>query len=85
MKKLQMDIGFMRGPGNLTDVVERNKAKAKTRVIKSCQGFTCHLPIINAKTRYIWVFLLKSKHLLITLVDTLLANHGCHDNMSRTI
>ena len=84
MQKLQMDIGFMRGPSNLTDVVER-KAKAKTRVIKSRQGFTCYLLIIDAKTRYIWVFLLKSKHPPIALVDTFLANHGRHNNTIRTI
>ena len=76
---------FMRGSSNLTDVVEK-RAKAKTRVIKSQQGFTCYLLIIDAKTRYIWAFLLKSKHSpSIALVDTFLANHGRHDNVIRTI
>ena len=78
-QRLQMDLGFMRGPSNLQEVVER-EAKPKMRIIISRQGFTSYLLIIDAKTRYIWVFLLRSKHAPVKLIDRFLATHGRHDN-----
>jgi hypothetical protein len=47
-----MDLGFRRGPKNLQEVLQGT-------VLKSHDGFSSYLLIIDAATRYIWVFLLK--------------------------
>jgi hypothetical protein len=69
-----MDLGFIRGPKNLQDVLQ-DKAVPKETVIKSHDGFSSYLLIIDAATRYIWVFLLKSKDPPIATIDQFLTRH----------
>jgi len=77
-QKFQMDYGFFRGPQNLPDVVDRT-AHPEGRVLVSRQGYTCYLLVICAKTRYVWIFLCKTRHPPIELVDKFLRIHGRHD------
>ncbi len=63
-----MDLGFIRGPKNLQDVLQ-DGAVPKETVLKSHDGFSSYLLIIDAATRYIWVFLLKSKDPPIAIID----------------
>jgi hypothetical protein len=70
-----MDLGFIRGPKNLQDVLQ-DGAVPKETVLKSHDGFSSYLLIIDAATRYIWVFLLKSKDPPIAIIDQFLTKHG---------
>ena len=55
-----MDIGFFRGPANLQAVLERTE-EAQPKLIESRQGYVCYLLIVDAKSRYVWAFPMKSK------------------------
>jgi hypothetical protein len=70
-----MDLGFIHGPKNLQDVLQ-DGAVPKERVLKSHNGFSSYLLIIDAATRHIWVFLLKSKDPPIAIIGQFLTNHG---------
>ena len=70
-----MDLGFIRGPKNLQEVLHNGAAPQET-IIKSHDGFSSYLLIIDAATRYIWVFLLKSKDPPIAIIDQFLNKHG---------
>ena len=74
----QMDIGFIRGPMNLEEVLARTEDLA-TKVIASRQGYVCYLLIVGRKTRYMWPFPLKSKSVPPDLIKTFLTTHG-HPN-----
>ena len=82
----QMDIGFIRGPENLENVLTCTK-DADTKVIESRNGYVCYLLIVDRKTRYMWPFPLKSKSVPPDLLRTFLTTHGhptCPNNRIRT-
>jgi hypothetical protein len=70
-----MDLGFIQGPNNLKEVLQEG-AVPKDTVLKSHDGFSSYLLIIDAATCYIWVFLLKSKDPPITIIGQFLTKHG---------
>ena len=70
-----MDIGFIRGPANLAAVVAR-EADTEMKVIESRQGYTCYLLIVDSKSRYTWIFPLKTKLVPQALLRNFLTNHG---------
>ena len=79
-----MDIGFIRGPSNLVAVLARTE-DAAPKVIESRQGYVCYLLIIDNKSRYVWVFPMKSKSVPLTLLKTFLTIHGNHNSINRRI
>jgi hypothetical protein len=82
----QMDIGFIRGPLNLDNVLARTE-DADTKIIESRNGFVCYLLIVDRKTRYMRPFPLKSKSVPLELLWTFLTIHGhptCHNKCIRT-
>ena len=70
-----MDFGFVSGPDNVQDVFYHG-ATPKTTVVTSRNGHTAYLLIIDAATRYLWVFPVKTKQPPIDLLDTFLTRHG---------
>jgi hypothetical protein len=70
-----MDLGFIRGPKSLQEVLQ-DGAVPKDTVLKNHDGFSSYLLIIDAATRYIWVFLLKSEDPPIAIIDQFLTKHG---------
>jgi transposase InsO family protein len=70
-----MDIGFIRGPKNLKEVIN-NGATPKETIIASHDGYTCYLLIIDSATRYVWTFLLKERSPPISLLKQFLTKHG---------
>jgi hypothetical protein len=55
-----MDFGFIRGPDNLTDMASSGATQGK-HVVEGRRGKECYLLIIDAASREIWTFPLKSK------------------------
>ena len=80
-----IDLGFFRGPSNLTDVVRDGANPSSTTIVKSIEGNTTYLSIVDAATRYLWVFPLKSKQPPIELVDKFLSRYGSKHHSQRTI
>jgi hypothetical protein len=72
---LHMDLGFICGPSNLEEVVKNGATPTKT-IVKSHDGYEAYLLIIHAATQYIWIFLLKGKHLPIATIAQFLQKHG---------
>ena len=70
-----MDFGFISGPGNLEDMINKGM-KATPNLVTDRHGNTAFLLIICAATRYIWVFPVKSKHQPLTIIDKFLKKHG---------
>ena len=75
-QQFHMDLGFIRGPANLQAVLVDREEEAQPKIIHSRQGFTCYLLIIDRKSRYMWVFPLRSRSVLMDLMDAFLAMHG---------
>jgi hypothetical protein len=71
-----MDLGFFRGPSNLPEVVRDGVNPSKKTIIKSIDGHTSYLSIVDAATRHLWVFPLKTKHPPIELIDKFLSRYG---------
>jgi hypothetical protein len=71
-----MDLGFFRGPSNLPSVVNAGAAPENPTLIKSIDGHTSYLSIVDAAMRYLWVFPLRSKHPPIELLDKFLSRYG---------
>jgi hypothetical protein len=70
-----MDFGFMQASSS-----EYNgKDKKHTQVIKSWDGYSSYLLIVDEASWYIWVFLTKSKDPPIDIVETFLARFGHAD------
>jgi hypothetical protein len=70
-----MDLGFIRGPSNLEEVVQKGATPGKT-IIKSRDGYEAYLLIVDAATRFIWTFLLKGKHPPLATITQFLEKHG---------
>ena len=71
-----MDLGFFRGPSNLPAMIRDGAAPTKPTIIKSLDGHTSYLSIVDAATRHLWVFPLKTKHPPIELIDKFLQRYG---------
>ena len=80
----QMDIGFIRGPANLAAVVAREE-ESQMKVIESRQRYTCYLLIVDYKSRYAWIFPLKTKSVPRALIRNFLTNHGSTKTHNRRI
>jgi hypothetical protein len=63
-QSFHMDLAFIRGPANLQAVVDRVE-EAQPKVIHSRHGYTCHLLIVDRKSRYMWTFPLRSRSVSI--------------------
>ena len=70
-----MDLGFIRGPDNLPDMISNGATKGK-HVIEGRRGETCYLLIIDAATRQLWTFPLKNKNPPTSLIDSFLKKNG---------
>ena len=71
-----MDLGFFRGPSNLEDVVHNGAQPSDTTIIKSIDGYVAYLSIVDAATRMLWTFPLKSKHPPIAIIEKFLNRYG---------
>ena len=60
----QMDFGFM------------SSKNAQQNIIKSHDGYSCYLLIVDLFTRYLWVFLSKSKHRPLRTIKQFLRTYG---------
>jgi hypothetical protein len=70
-----MDLGFIRGPENLPDMVATGATKGK-HVLEGRRGETCYLLIIDAASRQLWTFPLMTKNPPTTLIDSFLKKNG---------
>jgi hypothetical protein len=70
-----MDFGFMRASSSEYGGSDKTRA----HVIKSWDGYSSYLLIGNEASRYLWVFLTKSKDPPIDIVETFLARFGHAD------
>lgn len=73
-----VDFGFMKGSGYC-------KQDEEGRTITSIDGFQSYLLIIDRKTRYIWVFLTKSKKPPLAIFAQFLQEHGHPTAQNRTV
>ena len=73
-----MDFGFMRA--STTDYAK--PFKTSDRVIHSWDGYLSYLLIVDEASRYIWVFLTKTKEPPLDIIDTFLARFGHFDGGS---
>jgi hypothetical protein len=70
-----MDFGFMRASSS-----DHRKPNPKTdRVVQSWDGYSSYLLIVDEASRFMWVFLTKSKEPLLDIVDSFLKKFG-HDD-----
>jgi hypothetical protein len=70
-----MDLGFVSGPSNLEAVVQKGE-NPKHTTQKSQDGYVAYLLIIDAASRYTWVFLLKNKQPPIAIISAFLTQNG---------
>jgi hypothetical protein len=70
--RFYMDFGFMRASSS--DFSQPNKQHE--RVITSWDGYLSYLLVIDKASRYIWVFLMKSKEPPLNIIDTFLDRFG---------
>jgi hypothetical protein len=69
-----MDFGFM--CASSSDLGPGTADRSQNRVIFSYDGFSSYLLIVNEASRYIWVFLTKSKEPPLDIVSAFLRQHG---------
>jgi dUTP pyrophosphatase len=77
-QRFHMDFGFMKGSGY-------SKEDEEGRTITSIDGYRSYLLIIDHKTRYLWVFLRKTKKLPLDIVEKFLKEHGHPTAHNRTV
>jgi hypothetical protein len=70
-----MDFGFMRT--STSDYTGRDKSK--NRVVKSYDGYSSYLLIVDEATRFVWVFLTNSKSPPIDILREFLTQHAYED------
>jgi hypothetical protein len=70
-----MDFGFMRASSS--DYGGQDKSRA--RVIKSWDGYSLYLLIVDEASRFLWVFLTKSKEPPLDIVEMFLGRFGHAD------
>jgi dUTP pyrophosphatase len=73
-----VDFGFMKGSGYC-------KKDEEGRTITSIDGFRSYFLVIDRKTRYVWVFLTKSKKPPLTIFAQFLKEHGHPSASNRTV
>ena len=73
-----MDYGFMRA--SAADYSRPHKGT--DRVVRSYDGYSSYLLIIDEASRYVWVFLTASKDPPIDLIKEFLHQHGHEDGGS---
>jgi hypothetical protein len=71
-RRFYMDFGFMRA--STLDYSRPNKDH--DRVVASWDGYSSYLLVVDEASRYIWVFLTKSKEPPLDIVDTFLDCFG---------
>jgi hypothetical protein len=71
-RRFYMDFGFMRASSS--DYSRPNKKY--DRVIDSWDGYSSYLLVVDEASRYIWVFLTKSKEPPLDIIDTFLDRFG---------
>jgi hypothetical protein len=74
-RRFYMDYGFMRA--STSDYSRPQKSRA--RVVRSYDGFTSYLLIIDEASRYVWVFLTATKEPPLDIISEFLRHHG-HDD-----
>ena len=77
-KRFYMDFGFMRA---LAADYSRSH-KGTDRVVRSYDGYSSYLLIIDEASRYVWVFLTASKNPPLDIVTEFLHQHGHEDGGS---
>jgi dUTP pyrophosphatase len=77
-QRFHMDFGFMKGSGYC-------QKDEEGRTITSIDGYCSYLLILDRKTRYIWVFLRKTKQPPLDIVGKFLKEHGHPNAHNRTI
>lgn len=75
VQQYHMDLSFVSGPSNLTDILKFNAAPQKS-INKSRDGYIGFLTIIDVATRHLWTHLVKSKEPPIEFIDAFLKKHG---------
>jgi hypothetical protein len=73
-----VDFGFMKGSSYC-------KKDEEGRTITSIDGFCSYFLIIDRKTRYLWVFLTKTKKPPLTIFAQFLTTHGHPTAKNRTV
>jgi hypothetical protein len=71
-----MDIGFVRGPKNLKEIMGDTHVAPQATSQLSHDGYSAYLLIVDAASRFIFCFPLKSKSPPIDLIDKFLSRHG---------
>jgi hypothetical protein len=71
-----MDIGFVRGPKNLKDLLGDTQVAPQATSQLSHHGYSSYLSIVDAASQFIFCFPLKLKSPPIDLIDKFLAKHG---------
>jgi hypothetical protein len=77
-QEFSMDFGFMRGSGFASKDLEG-------RTITSKDGYRSYLLIICHKSRYMWVFLTKTKQPPLPIMQRFLQEHGNKTTTKRII
>jgi hypothetical protein len=71
-RRFYIDFGFMRASSS--DYGRQDKSRAC--VIKSWDGYSLYLSILDEASRFLWVFLKKSKEPPLDIVETFLGRFG---------
>ena len=77
-EQFRMDMGFVRG----TQFSYRDKDGT---LVTSLDGYNSYLLIVDKATRYTWVFLARSKHPQIEIIQNFLKMHGSKNGTQRYI
>jgi len=77
-KRFYIDFGFMRP--SAADYLQPHKGT--DRVVRSYDGYTSYLLVIDEASRYVWVFLTASKTPPLDIVMEFLHHHGHEDGGS---
>lgn len=78
--RFHVDFGFMRASSE-----SYLKKKGLPRIVESFDGYNSYLLITDAKTRYTWVFLTKSKAPPVDIITEHLKRFGLHSDEYRAI
>lgn len=70
-----MDLSFVSGPSNLTDIFKFNAPRKKS-INKSKDGHIGFLTIIDVASRHLWTYPVKSKDPSIKFINAFLEKHG---------
>ena len=77
-RRYYMDYGFMRA----SSLDYRNPTPKTDRVVQSWDGYWSYLLIVDEASRFMWVFLTKSKEPLLDIINSFLRKFGHEDGGS---